>query len=103
MAPGATVTGHLTTKQGVRAKLQITWPHPSQDEAGRYKCDIITFRAQGHADVFSQRLDITKADVTISDIVHKVQELYMEKEKLKITVEEQSRHIRNMMDYYGRK
>merc|ERR1719239_369041 len=59
MAPGAIVTGHLTTGQAERAKLEITWPHPSQDEAGQYKCHIITFSAQGHADVFSQSLEIT--------------------------------------------
>jgi len=91
-----TVAGHLNTGQGERGMLQLTWPHPSQAEAGSYKCEVNALNAQGRSFIFSQTLDVVEEEASINDLVIKVHRMELEKEKMQVTIADQTSTIRDM-------
>jgi len=98
LIPDVEVTGNLKAGQGERGMLQLTWPFPSQAEAGDYKCDVIALSAQGQTVIFSETLKVAQAEVSFSDLVSKVHQLELEKEKMQVTIADQSNTIRDLND-----
>jgi len=96
LVPEVTVTGHLTNGQAERGKLQMTWPHPSQAEAGNYQCVIDTLSPEGHSIIFSQTLNIAEAEVSISDLSSKMHKLELEKEQMQLTIADQAKVINSL-------
>jgi len=90
-----TVAGHLNTGQGERGMLQLTWPHPSQAEAGSYKCEVNALNAQGRSFIFSQTLDVVEEEASINDLVVKMHRMELEKEKMQVTIAGQASTIRD--------
>ena len=88
LAPGFTVTGHLTSEAGERGSLQLTFALPTQADAGTYRCDVTTLSGQGHTVMFRQSVEGMKEEVSINDLVKKLITIEMEKEAMQSKIQD---------------
>ena len=69
------VTGGIPGGPGERGFLQLTWDYPSNEQTGKYVCEVNALNDAGHNVVLQQPLDVDLGEATLADITNHIHAL----------------------------